>query len=172
MSPENGERLNYIIEMVDDAERIILGDARQKVMAFDWEHFGVDRAEMEKLFRFFSRIILRQSNINSSLNLLDDNNPEEYALLCILAPHQKKESTPTGRFWLVLFRQKMTPEEATFIRDWLWAFVPEVIAKFKKLDVKEVEAYFISQDTDGELRRLGERIEAYIEKHKPFTEGR
>jgi hypothetical protein len=168
MSPENGERSNFIIETVDDAERIILGDARQKILAFDWDHFSIEREEVEKLFKVFSRVVLCNSDINRGLYLLDDNNPKEYALLCSLAPHQKKEDTPTGRYWLVLLKSKMTPEEATFIRDWLWVYTPELIALHKKLSQVEVMAHFVSQDSEGELFRAYGRIEAYMMKHMPF----
>lgn len=109
MSKENSEKLNYIIETVGDAERIILGDARQKVLAFDWGHFRIERKEVDKLFDFLSRLVLRNTGINRGLNFLIAENPKELARLHSLLPIRKKKDEPSGQFWLALLRPEMSP---------------------------------------------------------------
>ena len=54
------------------------------------------------------------------------------------------------------------PDEATFIRDWLWMKRPEAISSIKSLPAKRVLDYFMKNDKSFE--RATFRIARYMQK--------
>lgn len=156
---ERKENLNVLISTVAEAENVIVDDARQKVIALDWQHFGIDLKGVETFFNITWPLILRQSGQNPPFNVLDNKDPHEFAILCSLPYDWKKKSETTGRFWLAIFKQ-ISSEEATFLRDWLWLKAPEVIAAGCEIDSTAVAEYFFKSNQG--YRQSAFRIAGYL----------
>lgn len=135
--PADPDIIRTDIETIDQAKTLILGDAKSRILALGWEKFGIrDLDEIGKILEPTLRIILRNAEMGFQLNILNDTTPAERALLKQIPPERKINET--GEYWLALLSGKISAEEATFIRDWLWIKGPEAIAAVKELPIKRV----------------------------------
>lgn len=128
------------IETVEDALNYVVGDARNQVVSLDWQRFDVDLERAGDLFDISWGVVLANSGLNLSLNVLNTQRLEEAALLEGLPPHQKR-GLGDNIHWLVL-REVMEPQEATRVRDYLWAKGIDMVAGASNLDIEQVSLSF------------------------------
>lgn len=163
---EISEKVGLLIGTIGDAEKYIIEDARNKVLALDWSFAG-DRLDRDKINQYFdlsSHLILRQSGLNLPLNLLDSGKPEEAEILEDLSPLQKKQIVEN--YWLVMLKSEIWPEEATFIRDWLYLKAIDFVAGLGKLKEEELAQHFLADD---DIKKTTVRTTMYLARHYPHT---
>lgn len=149
------------ITTIDEAIELIVEDARRRVLALDWPHFGLtDQEELGKIYDGFSRICLRDAPVKFPLTALLANNPGERALLDQITEDHKQPLSDI--VWLAITADRIPPEEATFIRDWLWLSLPEAIIRLKELPQRSALEHL---SIKGEsFDRAAFRAHRYMEK--------
>ena len=142
------------VTKIEDADELILESAKRKILALDWEHFGVvgQKEEIAKMCELLSLIVLRNSGMNFPLNVLHADTFNEALIIKAIPNENKREITED--YWLFLAR-KLDIEEATFIRDWLFINTPEAIAGLLNLSNEEVIFHF---SNDNSILRADERL--------------
>lgn len=137
-----------------DAEELIIGSAKNRVLKLDWQHFveGDKSDEIGNLYEVVFPLILRNSDMNFPLNILQSNVPEEAAMLSKIPDKNKK--CMAGEFWLVLAGELCT-EHATAVRDWLYIKAPELVAR--NFNLSEVDA-IMHFANDKSFLRAGKRL--------------
>lgn len=142
--PVDPDVIQIPIENIDQAKELILNEAKIRVLALDWQYFEItDLHEIDRLSDTIIPLILRNAGMNFQLNLLNVNTPQERSLLDSLPDNRKSQLA--DNFWLVMLSEKIEPEEAIFIRDWLWMKQIEAIANLKELPNKRVRYHFARQ---------------------------
>lgn len=149
------------ITTINKARELIIEDARKRVLALDWPHFGLtDQEELGKIYDGFSRICLRDAPVKFPLTALLANDPGERALLNQIAVDHKQPLSDT--VWLVMTAERIPAEEATFIRDWLWMSLSETIIRLKELPERSALEHL---STKGEsFDRAAFRAQRYMER--------
>lgn len=146
---DDDELIKTPIRRLQQAEDKIIRDAKKRVLALPWKKYGITDQQVAELFDMGYGLILRQAvaSIGTSLplNLLDANTPQEQALLNSVRSRNKR--VLRDNYWLVQLRE-ISPEQATFIRDWLWTKAPEFIAQYTKLDYNQ-----FGMETLNQLRK-------------------
>lgn len=161
--PIDSDIIQNPIENIAQAKEQIIEDARRRILSLDWQHFGaVDLQEVAKLYDAFYPLILRNAGMNFQLNLLHAADLRERFKLDSLFDEYKNQMV--DEYWLAMLSGDIQPEEATFIRDWLWMKVPEVIAGYKQFLQKRVVEYFMRNDQS--LERAVFRSGRYISKRE------
>jgi hypothetical protein len=89
-------------------------------------------------------LILRQSEAPFPLAILRADVFNERVLLNSLDESLKKQIAE--EYWLAMPYETITPELATFTRDFLWLKGPEVVAKVNGLSPSRVVGHFLLQD--------------------------
>jgi len=151
---------------INQVKRLIVEDAKQRVLALDWQRFGIDSSEVADYYELVYPLILRQSEMNFAINMLDDKKPKEKAWL-ERTPFDHKTNI-FDNYWLVLLKDSIEPEEATLISDWLYMKAPEPIARIKNLSPLEVIGHFMLEDS--EFREAGVRTLQYLNEHPEKTD--
>ena len=132
---DDDELIKTPVRMLRQAEDKIIKDAKRRVLSLPWKKYGLSDKLASDLFDMGYGLILRQAvqSIGASLplNLLNAGDPQEKQLLDAVRGRNKRLLNQD--FWLVQF-DDITPEQATFIRDWLWTKAPEFIAAYAKID--------------------------------------
>lgn len=146
---------------ISQANHQIIEDAINRTMTLDWRHFGVTNlVEARNILNATAPLTLRNADMNFQLNLLHVDYPGEAELLDSLPSDQKVQHT--DEVWLAMLSGSIEPEEATFMRDWLWMKGPEAIASIKKLPSKRVLDHFIK--TNPAFERAIFRAARYMQK--------
>lgn len=123
------------VASIDKAEELIIGDAKKRVIALDWPHIGItDKDKIKEIFDASFPLCLRNSGMNFPLSLLNTRNESEKQMLERIDNTHKRQLRDGS--YLAMFTPSISSEEATFIRDWLWMKVPEVIIGLEELPVK------------------------------------
>jgi hypothetical protein len=147
------------ITNVDDAKRLIVDDALEKVLAVDWKRFGVTEEQAREIFGLYP-LLLRQAAFQAPITAMIDEPSHERGLLMELPDEQKTHLFK--QFWLGMTIERIDPEEATLTRDHLFLKGVEVIAGMSDLDVPQV-----MQETVGlpEIQAASLRMIGYMRKH-------
>jgi hypothetical protein len=122
-TPE-GEVITEEIRDINTAQRLIIDDAKSRVVALDWEHFGITKDEAADSFDTIALIVLRNAPYNFDINVLVDRPEYESAMLSELLDIQKKQVVDD--FWLAM-SEVIDPQAAMFARDHLFLKVPEAM---------------------------------------------
>ncbi|MDO8657446.1 MAG: hypothetical protein Q7K55_01800 [Candidatus Levybacteria bacterium] len=132
------------IRNIQEADRLIIEDAKKRVLALDWKHFGNLEVTPEVIFGLACDLSLRNSGMNFPLNVLRVSTPDERSIVDSL-PLTHKEILH-GPFFRVMLQDEISPEMATFIRDYLYIKAPDVIAAANKLPIQEVIDHFMKNE--------------------------
>jgi len=161
-TPE-GEVIQQEITDIDTAQKLILDDAKRRVLELDWEHFGVNEDEVAEAFDGFSLLALRNAPYHLPINVLLDRPGHERGLLMEMPDTQKKQVG--GDYWVALTSSPIYPEHATLARDHLVLKTPEALASLLThggVSAREAIEYFGSQDDTDTLMRAGIRIATFL----------
>lgn len=135
---DDDERIVTPIRRLQQAEDKIIKDAKRRVLALPWKKYGLTDKQVGDLYDMGYGLILRQAiaSIGTSLplNLLNAAEPQEKALLDQVRKRNKR--LLKDDFWIVQLSD-ISPEQATFIRDWLWTKAPEFIAMYTGMDYSQ-----------------------------------
>ena len=149
------------IDDIDDAYQKIFADAKRRVMALDWQHFGIDSEEIGELFEAFAPLTLRNAPYRLPINFFIDDIQHERGLLLEMLPEQKK--LIKENYWLGLTVARIPGDFATFARDHIMLKTPDVIAAIHKLDLKELFTHFgIDGSMSNPLARATVRIHTFM----------
>ena len=159
----NNEIITKPIDNIDDAMELIVKDAQRRVMALDWEHFGVTKEDVEKAFGAIYPLVLRNSQYNLPLNLLV-NDSDEAAILRELYDNQKREILEGYWLAITILDEPIPPEFATFTRDLLFLKTPEAIAKSQGFEPGDVVEHFV-RDRSGPSMRAAIRMHTLLEDY-------
>lgn len=161
-TPE-GEVIQEEITDIDTARKLIIDDAKRRVLELDWEHFGVSEDEVAEAFDGFSLMALRQAPYHLPINVLLDRPGHERGLLMEMPDTQKKQVG--GDFWVALTSNPIDPVHATLARDHLLLKTPEALVSLLThgdVTAKQAIEYFGSQDDTETLMRAGIRIATFL----------
>ena len=164
-TPE-GEVIQEVITDIDTARKLILDDAKKRVLELDWEHFGVRDIEVAEAFDILGLLTLKQAPYHLPINSLDDRLDHERDLLMEMPDAQKKQVP--GDFWLAITSSPIEPEYATLARDHLLLKTPEALASLltdRRVSAEQAIKYFSSQDDTGTLERAAVRLTTFISEN-------
>lgn len=151
---DDDELIKTPVRILREAEEKIIDDARKRVLDLPWDKHGVSRKDVELFFNMTYGLILRQAResvgVSLPLNILDSSSPQERQILERLRGRNKRPLVDT--YWLVLL-DRLSPEQATFIRDLLWTKAPDPIAIATQIDM-ETFAHDILPSLQKPLFRL------------------
>lgn len=132
---DDDELIKTPIRILREAEEKIIDDARKRVLELPWKKYGVQPEDVETFFNMTYGLVLRQSReyigMSLPLNILDASAPQELQILQRLRNRNKRQLV--GNYWLVLL-DRISPEQATFVRDLLWTKAPDAIAAATRID--------------------------------------
>ena len=152
------------IYTIDDAYEKIVLDARGRVLELDWQQYGIDSEDVSQLFEQFYPSALRQSPCLLPLTVLANKTWLERGLLLEILPTQKRHLS--GEHWLGMTRERIPADMATFVRDYLFTKVAEVIAMDYNLDPREAIACLDDKTgTSSSITRAGIRMQTYMQEH-------
>jgi hypothetical protein len=160
------EIITEVITDIDTARRLIIDDAKRRVLELDWEHFGVDKTEVAEGFDGFGLLALRQAPYGLPINVLLDRPEHERGLLMEMMGTQKRQVE--GDFWLALTQDPIDPGYATLARDHLLLKTPETLASLVtkgRVGAREAIEYFGSQDDTSTLERAAIRIATFLSEN-------
>jgi hypothetical protein len=161
--PKSIEETVYDINNITDAKRLIVDSAKEKILALDWDDFpSVDKSRLTALLELYP-IILRQSDINPTLNIFRTTDHGEKAILDQLPADHK--SPLTEGFCLVMLRPTISKVEAIALRNLIFLKFPELVAGVEKLNIADVILHF--SKTNQEYRDAGIRYLDYLATYKP-----
>lgn len=129
------------ITNIEEAQVLILDDAKRRVSSFDWSRYGVQHAEdhFDILFPLVLNTLPRDFR---RITMLDRNKDHEAERIRLTEEDHKVSLTDRDRFWLVMLDDVISPEDATFLRDFLWLQTPAAIAQTLHLPDWEVVQSF------------------------------
>ncbi len=154
------EVISTEITTAEDAERLIIDDAFDRLVALDWQRFGVSTEDVRKGFDMTYPLTLRQAPFQAPITLLVDTKEQERGLLMELLPHQKTHYI--GDYWLGLATDKIPPELATLTRDHLFLKEIEGVASTNGLEPREVAVAFSSTPS---MKRAAQRMISFMQEH-------
>lgn len=123
------EPVRVDIRTVAEAKQIIIDRARSVVLGVHWAKYGIrDHAKVAATFDVFFGVVLRNAPYQIPVTLLDMVAPQDRDVYRRL-PRTHVMPLPPGnsQFYLALLKQKLTPSEAAFVRDYLIVKMPEAI---------------------------------------------
>ena len=129
------------IANIVEAQALIVDDAKRRMSSFDWSRYGVQCAEdhFDMLFPLVLNTLPRDFR---RITMLDMDKGHEAELVRLTKEDHKVSLTDTNRFWLVMHNDVISPEDATFLRDFLWLQTPVAIAQVLHLPDWEVVQSF------------------------------
>ncbi len=164
---DKGEIITEPIADIEQAHSLIVEDAQIRLIALDWERFGISADEVSKIFKTTYSITLRNAPVRMPINILNADTPEEQGLLDEFFPHQKKNIF--SNYWLVATAlEDIRPDWAMACRDHLFLMGMEIVATVKKMDVQEALKYF-NRDTDGPASRAAFRLYNFGNENPSFS---
>ncbi len=147
------DRIKSPITTIEEGKRLIIDDARRRVVSSGWEHFGADMERVGEQFDLVAPLILRNADLGFSFNLLSVDEAESREILRNLPADQKMEISKG--FWFGLLKPIVTGEEATHIRDHVWMKSGDAIAALNEISLGEAVQFFAK---DINYRQAGKRI--------------
>lgn len=135
------EIIGQPITNIGEAQTLIMDDAKRRVSSFDWSRYGVQYAEahFDLLFPLVLNTLPRDFR---RITMLDTDKDHEAKLVRLTKEDHKVSLTDGDRFWLVMLDDVISPENATFLRDFLWMQTPAAIAQSLHLSDWEVVQSF------------------------------
>ena len=153
---DSSEIIPETIDNIDDAYERIIVDARDRVLALDWQHFGVDvEKQSNALETAYIPLTLRNAPYPLGINLLVDEPGKEAGLLRELLPEQKRQLF--DNYWIALTAFPLSAEAAMKARDHVFLKGIELMATVLKVPVEDVLPYF-ARDVDGPVVRASVRL--------------
>lgn len=136
---DEDELIKKPVRMLREAEDKIIKDAKRRVLQLPWKKYGLSERQAGELFDMGYGLILRQAvagiGATLPLNILDSESPSEKEILDRVRSRNKR--VLNQQYWLVQL-EEISPQQATFIRDWLWTKAPEFIAMYSQIDYKQM----------------------------------
>ena len=157
MGLKDTDLVNVRIETAGDALDFVIGDARKQIASLEWERFDIDPKRAGEIFDISYGVILNganETNLNLPVKVVNSERIEEAAFLDTLAPHQKRQFFADSKYWLVL-THTLGPDEATRVRDYLWAKGIDVVAGCFEKDIRDVALSFSIGHSDKMLPLFG-----------------
>jgi hypothetical protein len=159
------EVITETIEDIEKAYGLIIEDTLQRLLRLDWGPFP--NATPEKIESYFPAsmgLVLRNSPYKKlPINIMVDDTEHEAGLLQELLDNQKMHLS--GKYWLAMTTDKITPEYAMLTKDHLFLKSTEVIAKLAGGDVEQADRHF-AKDANGPYTRANLRLAAYLIEHR------
>jgi hypothetical protein len=162
-----GEIITETIENIDDAERLIVHDARDRLASLSWQDFGVEKDAVEDYFTKFFVLSLRNAPYSLPLNLMIDDREHEAGLLQEMFPAQKKHLQ--GPYWLAMTCDSISPEHAMATRDHIFLKGLEMVAAASNIDPARAVMHF-AKEVDGPINRAGTRLQVFLNDHPEFAD--
>lgn len=150
MAHPEADSITFPCRTILDVDKYIIGDARQRVCSLDWPHFGLTQDEAGRHYDFAFPVILTNKSVDCPGIAVSTVKDSEENNLRILSGFPQPAVRPLryhDHRLLCMRESPISPEKATFTRDWLWAKAPEFIAElFLRKSIPEVMDYFVAQD--------------------------
>lgn len=161
LSPIDPDIVTVHIDDINQAKTLVIEDAKARALTLDWGKFGIDNLhQVKQLLDVSYPLALRQADLGFNLNLLNANNLEERTLLEGIADERK--SSMEGGFWLAMFSETITAEEATIMRDYLWTVAPGIVATMKHLPEEKMMFDFV--ENHPSFLQAFNRVARYVKK--------
>lgn len=151
------------IDGIKDAYTKIVVDARERVVSLDWQQFGIDLAQVYKMFEVIYPLILRQAPYHLPLTMLSVNHGKDARYILDIPEHQKMEIS--DGIYLALVVPTVPASQATLARDHLFLMAPEALAKMSGLDPEDVIKKLAGANPRSSMGRAAIRMHTQLQRH-------
>lgn len=157
-----GEIITEPIRDIQTAHRLVVEDARDRILELDWQRRGVTPEQARMTFDGWFGMVLRNSPFEAAVSVMSEQHGQDRELIGEFLTEQRMALT--DQVWLVLLMDEVPAEYATATRDMLYLKMVEVVATAAGLDREQILYSFV-RDVDGPLIRAAARLEAFIHDH-------